>query len=215
MEMRGRPRSRHGAACLIVTLLLTLPACTMGPRNFENENDRLRELVLELEQQNQTLSQLAQRRLNQIEALEQQAGRRHAMPNDVDASRVPRFVDARITKRSTAIDRDDDGVLDAIRVYVRTLDQDDRFLPIAGTLVAQLVQIDPEAGATELARLELSPSKFDDAYRSHMLGTYYRVDLPIGRPAHDADEVILKVTVTDAQTGVRASDQLPLRIGDP
>jgi len=212
MNMRGRVRLRDLAACCLLAFLLT--ACTVGPRNFENENDRLRELVLELEQQNEELSQLAQRRLNQIEALEQQAGRRHALRDAVDPARVPRFVAAKITSRSTAIDRDNDDVLDAIRIYVRTLDQDDRFIPVAGTLVAQLVTIDPETGPTELARRQLSPREFDEAYRSHMLGTYYRIDLPIAQPAREAGEGILKVTVTDAETGVKASDQMPLRIGE-
>ena len=211
-------RTRRGAARIGMFALAVAVAagtgCAVGPRDFENENDRLRELVLELRDQNEQLTALAEQRLDQIEALEQEAGRRGELHENIPASEVPRFVTTKLTHRSTPVDLDGDGQLDAVRLYVRTLDQHGNFIAIAATAVAQMVRVDPEVGAAELARRELTHAQWKDAYRSHLLGTYYRVDLPFAPSVRGAGAVRGKLTVTDAETGVRASADMRMLIED-
>jgi len=169
------------------------------------ENDELREEVAALQER-------IALRLAEIEALEQKRGP-VAPASAVDGAEAPRLAALRFDRYSGAVDTDGDAVDDLIRVYVRPFDQDGRFLPVAGRAVLQAVVIEPGREPAELASRTFTPAEFKAAYRSSFTGTHYTLELPL--PA-DLDPsltaVTLKLTFTDAATGVTLSRQAEMRI---
>jgi len=129
----------HGLAMLLATLFLT--AC-MGQRELGQENDRLRERVLELE--NQLLrktreSAEARARLQRTEPLSASARQ------DVQAN-TPYVAEITIGRWSHARDTDGDGEPDELLVYIQPVDGWGRFMQIVGTLSVHAAVFPADAG---------------------------------------------------------------------
>ena len=182
-----------------------LAACHAGPRNFENENDRLRKENLGLQEQVGQLQKNITLRIAEIQAMEQMvAATRPALP-DLKLSDLPQAVVVKFDRYTGPIDTNADGNDDTIRIYVRTLDQQGRFIPVTAKANLQAVQLAPEQPPRLIAEVNVAPPEFDKAYRSGMTGTHYTFDLPLKSLPADVKQVTLKVTLTDASTGVTMS----------
>lgn len=199
-----QPFARLSIACL----LLGLASCSAPPRNFVNDNDRLREENLLLRRQVDTLEKNVAERLAEISAMEQRLA---SEAGTIEGARIPALTSLRFGRYTSAIDTDADGRDDTVRVYLLTLDQESRFLPVAGRAVLTLTAITPDAGATVIATRTFEPADLDRAYRSGFTGTHYTLDLPLpdDLPA-DLTQLTLKAFVTDAATGVTLEHEKPL-----
>ena len=204
---RIRPNARRVGFLLTVGLLA---ACSPGPRNFENENDRLRRRVLQLEKANDELTTKA-RRLETALAAEQGEDRPDALPDDVP---LPRPAGLEIGRFSGGVDTDDDGVDDAVRLYLRPVDPRGRFVQVVGRARISVVRIPPGGEAVTVGRCEIDPGSLDAAYRSGIAGTHYTLVCPVTGDVPDhAIELTVKVGLTDLQTGANLETQQPVRFG--
>lgn len=194
----------------MVCLLLGLTACSAPPRNFVNDNDRLREENLLLRRQVDTLEKNVAERLAEISAMEQRLA---SDGQGIERARIPALTSIRFGRYTSAIDTDADGRDDTVRVYLLTLDQESRFLPVAARAVLTLTAITPDATAAVIATRTFEPADFDSAYRSGFTGTHYTLDLPLpdALPA-DLTRLTLKAFVTDAATGVTLEHEKPLPV---
>lgn len=205
-RLRGtRPALERGGLLLTVCLLT---ACSAGPRNFENENDRLRRKVLQLERANQTLARRV-RRLETSLAAERREDRPDMLGDDVP---LPTAAGLEIGRFSGGIDTDDDRIDDALRIYLRTVDTRGRFVQIVGRARISVVHIPAGGEAVTVGRREIDPESLDAAYRSGIAGTHYTLVCPItGEVPDDTTELTVKVGVTDLQTGAELQTQKSVR----
>jgi len=160
---------------------------------LRRDNRAMRQQIDELNEQLE-----AQRR--QIEAMQQRDGR--SVAADVP---VPQFVSVRFERYSGFLDTDGDGRVDTLRLYLHTLDQGGRFIPIAGHVAVQVVAV--EAGREPRVLLEetIEPAAFARAYRSGFTGTHYTVQLPLPEDwPTDLPSAIVHVQITDTTTGLTA-----------
>ncbi len=197
-------------AMIVAMACLAATGCRRGPRNYLNENDQLRRDNMELRQQIQELEQAVALRVAEVERLQQQPGR---TPVAVEGAKVPHVTAVRFDRYSGAIDTDGNGTDDIVRLYVRTLDEQGRFIPAAGRAVVQAVLIKP-GGITELLNEKTyDPQAFDAAYRSGLTGTHYTLELALPSPLPpDADQATVKLTFTDAATGASLTHEMPVSI---
>ncbi len=128
---------------------------------------------------------------------------------------LPRLVQLRFGRYSAAVDSDDDGRDDQIRLFVLTLDQKERFIPVAGRADIQAVEILTDVVPFVVASRALTPDELDRAYRSSFMGTHYRLDLPLPADlATAARSVTVKVSFTDGATGSTVSHEQPMVINE-
>ncbi|MEX0776699.1 MAG: hypothetical protein WD042_13430 [Phycisphaeraceae bacterium] len=193
--------------CLLVCLSL-FPGCAArigGSSTPEAALNDMRRENQELRQQVQQLLGNIDLRLAEIDTLEQQL---HRPAGHVPDAKVPQAVAIKFGRYSGAVDSDNDGKDDLIRVYIQPHDQKDRFLPIAAQAVVQVASIQPDAGARLLAEKTFDAQPFDHAYRSGLTGTHYALELPLPDDfPDDLKEVTVKVTLTNAATGATLTAQ--------
>ncbi len=117
---------------LVSPLLLAVAAgggC-FGKRNFATEGDALRASVVELESENAALT----RRVAELEAeLEAAATTSGSLSEEVRAA-IPHPVEITLSRLCHAVDSDDDGSPDLLRLYLTPLDGRGRFVPLVGNL---------------------------------------------------------------------------------
>ena len=196
-DVTFRRRPYQAAAILLAIGLLT--AC-VGQKELEQENERLRERVLELEtqlqhetRQNTTL----RARLQRTEAIAP------GVEQEVQAN-TPYVAEITIDRWSHARDTDDDGRPDELLVYLEPVDGWGRFTQIVGTLSVHAALLPADADAETIGRVQLDPATLRRAYRSSFTGTHYTVTVPITEAAgFEATECIVHAEFVDGHTGVR------------
>lgn len=202
--------SRRAVASVGVAALFVLAAsgCTVGPRNFENENDRLRREVVQLEERVEELSGQLERRLGEIQHLRAKVD----MPSDVE---TPMLSDVELGRYTGAVDQDGDGRNDAVVAYVRTLDQKGRFLPVAAeaTLAAAVIDVEGETPDVRVfQRQRFDTEAFGEAFRTGLTGTHYTLRLALPEQGELPEEVTLRVAVSPVTSETTFTDQKAVRL---
>ncbi len=187
----------HCLAMLLATLFLT--ACT-GQRELAQENDRLRERVLELETQlRRTTRESAEARARLPRSESPSASARQ----DVQAN-TPYVAEITIGRMSHARDTDGDGEPDELLIYIEPVDGWGRFMQIVGTLSVHAAVLPTDADAQTIGRVQLDPGALRRAYRSSFTGSHYAVTVPItSTEGLDADGCVVYAEFADGSTGLR------------
>ncbi|MEM1446095.1 MAG: hypothetical protein AAGF84_08575 [Planctomycetota bacterium] len=191
-----------------MALVTCLPAC--GPKNFTNDNDRLRQENLDLTRQIETLEQQLNQRVGQIATLEAQLGN----PDRPDGAERPVPSGVSIDSYSGPVDIDRDGRDDVVRLYLLPTDQHGRMIPVGGSLTAALVHLPDEGEPKVLRTVTLDPKQLDDAYRDGFTGPYYNVEIDLAGVTLDqspSDEVTARV-VLEPLGGATLRDQQSYRV---
>ena len=153
---------------------------------------------MELTRQVQTLERDAAQRLEQIEAME-----RRLQGDAMEGAHPPRLSQIKFGRYSGALDTDHDGTDDLIRIYLHTLDQLGRFMPVAAVANVRAVQALAEQGPQTISDRAYEVGEFDKAYRSGFTGTHFTLELKLPQPLPaDLQRADVYVFVTDAVTGL-------------
>jgi len=196
--MRTRLRLIPQAVALFLAAACLLPACSRGPRNFTNENDRLRAQNLELERSVAQLEDALARREGELDALRQQQEDARPLPGVTP----PTLAQLKLDRYSGPVDTDEDGVDDLVRVYVKPLDQDGRVIPVVGVATLTLVAITDDAEPVQLAQQRFDADAVRGAYRSGLAGTHYTLELALPADASAGPSTLaVRLTFIDAATG--------------
>jgi len=184
---------------VLAVALMSLPACSRGPRNFENENDRLRAENLELQRSVDALEQTLARRDAELATLREQ----------VDGARplagvaAPALTTIELGRYSGPVDTDADGRDDVMRLYLKTQDQHGRTLPVEGVAEVKLVLLgDAEQEPASLVGRAYEAEALRERYRSGFTGTHYTFELPLDAAPAGVSSVAARVRLTNAATGV-------------
>jgi hypothetical protein len=188
----------------IVSLLAVLCLTGCGPKNFVNENDKLREENLKLKQEVGELNEQMELRLGEIEALRAKSAGERAI-KDADP---PVLAKIEFGKYTGAFDTNDDGRDDLVRIYLTPLDHQGRMFPVAGRLKLQAVALKDDAPPALLATRTYEPAEFDDAYRANFTGYHYTLELKLPESLDPTiTSATVKATFTEAVTGLVLSHE--------
>ena len=218
------------ASLAALALLALAVGCT---KDFTTRSDALRKEVLEQQKTITRLETEIVRRKAQVNTLEAalrtagvnaQAAAAEAeaaaagSPGDASSGRalpegveVPRFSGIRVDSYSGLDDADRDGVDDVVRLYAEPYDQKERMLPIAGTVLVQLLNLgegEPEVLGTK----RLDAAAWDAQYRDGFTGPYYLVEMPLeGVDPAGVDGLAVRLELTQAWSGATHGLTFPLR----
>lgn len=177
--------------------------CRGVSKNFLNENDELRRQNMVLAQQVRDLEQTIEEKINQLDRFQIGA---QVQSDERFGAALPRLNQVTFGRYSGAVDTDGDGDDDLIRAYVLTLDQNGRFMPIAGRAVLRADQISADQPPRAINDRTYGEQAFDEAYRSGIVGTHYTLELALPSPLPTGlDRARVAVFVYDAVTGVTHS----------
>lgn len=180
---------------LLILACLSLTGCGQQ-KSFANENDKLRAERLTLQQQIDELQNKLALREGELQATRRQLEDPLPPVQGVDPPRLAGIV---LGMYSGPIDLDGDAVYDALRVYVRPVDQHSRQVTAEGKARVRLIATPAGGDPSTLLDVVYEPSVFHAAYRSGVTGTHYtlKADLPADPPT----QATLHVSLTDAATG--------------
>ena len=180
---------------MLMLICASLTACG-SQKSFSNENDRLRAERLSLQEQIDALQNKLALREGELRATREQLD--DPLP-PVDGVEPPRLAGIVLGMYSGPIDLDGDAKFDALRVYVRPIDQHSRQITAEGTARVRLIVTPAEGESKAILDQRYAPEVFHNAYRSGVTGTHYtlKADLPKDR----STTATLHVTLTDAATG--------------
>jgi hypothetical protein len=213
--LTGRVRLAVGGAPLVLLALLLTACAGPDPAKISAESDRLRKENLDLSRQVDELKTKTDLQQAQINTLQQRLETKSKVEGVAPAD-VPAAVTLRFDRYSGFYDTDGDGQPDTLRVYLETLDQRGRFVPVAGRAVLQAVVITPDQPPAVLAQRDFEPAQFDQAYRTGFTGTHYTLEAKLAAPLPSGvNEATVKVTVTDAATGAVLSQQQAMKTLKP
>lgn len=193
--MKSRVQLNQGISSFLLAVLLLLPACGTQ-RSFDNENDKLRAERLELQQEVDALQKQLALREEELRATRQQIDEG---TGPVEGADPPRLAGIVLGLYSGPIDLDGDAKYDALRVYVRPVDQHSRQITASASARVRLIVTPADGDPETILDRTYDADAFHAAYRDGVTGTHYTLaaDLPADPPA----SATLHVTLTDAATG--------------
>jgi len=180
---------------LLIAIALLLTACSSS-REFQNENDRLRARVLELEQQLAKVQAAATELESQVAAA---SVRPDSVPEEV-ARNTPQIARITLGRLTHARDDDGDGRVDSIMLFVKPEDSRGRFIQIVGMVAVHAAVLPADAEAATIGRATFDPGQVRDAYRAGIAGLHYSFIVPI-EPTQDTTEAMVRLVFTDGHTG--------------
>ncbi|MFK7788792.1 MAG: hypothetical protein AB8C95_04760 [Phycisphaeraceae bacterium] len=190
------PRIQFVGFCLTMTCaLICLAACSSQPR-VEKQNDLRGVKVQSLEQQIDALQNKLVQREGELQPAREELD--DPLP-PMDRAEPSRLAGIMLGVYSGPIDLDGDANYDALRVYVRPIDQRSRPITVKGAVRLRLIATDSKSGATTILDQAYDAAAFNAARHSSITGPQYilKADLSADLPA----TATIHITLTDAVTG--------------
>lgn len=204
-------RGQKALSCFAVAVVVTLCALTgCGPRNFINENDKLRAENLELKSSIEELESQLKNREGELDAARQQLA---GPESKIEGAELPVFSSLWFDRFTGFTDTDRDGEHDTLRVFLRPFDQDGRFLPMAGKATVSLVRINPDSDPQIVARQSFDAKTFKASYRESFMSSHFTLELPVDSGKLQSKEtLIIQVVATEATTGIQHRYERPIEV---
>lgn len=186
----------------LVLALALLSGCTVGGnRSVSAENDRLRALVVELEDR----AKRAEGERDELSLRLAAAAKSNAAVAADGAANLPVATSLKLGF-ATGLGTGEPGETATYAIfYVQPLDGLRRFTQVVGTVALEVVALseDLASDARTLGTLRLTPEAMRDTYRSGIAGTFYEVRVPLQLSAEvpRGSSVVLRAELTDAATG--------------
>lgn len=191
--------------CLLTAALLLLTGC-QSRKTFLNQNDELRAERQRLTQRVEELEQQLTLRESELAALKT-AERASPIPG-VEPARIVGII---LGSYSGGIDTTRDGKPDQMRVYLRPVDRDGRFMAAAGSARLRLIHTPADGQPTTLLDKTWDPAGFRGTYRSGFTGTHYTLAALLEDILPDPipQQITLQVDFTEA-SGQTYTAQRPI-----
>jgi len=192
----------------MVTLLL-LTGCGASAQKLSEQNDQLRRENMQLVRQVTQLRENIHGRLDEIKALRQKKG----LPNTANHATPPKVMFLALDRYTNAVDTNHDGIDDHVRIYLETLDDARRFIPVAATVAVQVAYLKPSQPPVILVEKNYDHAAVAASYRSNLTGTHYTFDLPLPEKLDPKiTQITLALTLFETATGKTLTTQrsLPL-----
>jgi len=185
---------------LALALLLLAPWGCGGQRNFSTGADELRRRNHELFEQVRGLERDIEQYIEEVQMLQR---RMEDKRGGIEGADPPQLSQVRFGRYSGALDINGDGDDDLIRLYVLTLDQHGRFLPVAAIATVRAVRNEIDQDPQVVVERQYGPEEFDKRYRSGFTGTHYTLDIKLPSPVPEGfDEADVSLFIKDMATDI-------------
>jgi hypothetical protein len=172
-----------------------------------------------LAEQVETLTRDKREMMRQIEQLEsenkglqKQIKTLHGLPDDTSLKEIYEVKSVRITKYTNLFDKDNDGKMETLIVYIQPVDQEGDIIKIPGDVHVQLLDLDKEKDPVVLGKWHLTPVQMKKLWLNAFMKTHYRLTFDItGRVDSYEEPLTVMVTFTDYLTGKVFEEQKQIK----
>jgi hypothetical protein len=187
---------------LIALFILFISACQNDVRQKPvSETDRLR-------QQNQTLTDRLANTEQQVQQLKKQVQTLSAVTDDTQPEDIYDLQKIRIWRYTNLYDKDEDGKLESLIVYLQPVDSDGDVIKAAGRVEVQLWDLNRDEAHALLATWNVSPDEIKKEWYATVLASNYRLIFDISKLINKYEKPLtVKVTFTDILSGKTFTEQ--------
>ncbi len=187
---------------LIALFILFISACQNDVRQKPvSETDRLR-------QQNQTLTDRLANTEQQVQQLKKQVQTLSAVTDDTQPEDIYDLQKIRIWRYTNLYDKDEDGKLESLIVYLQPVDSDGDVIKAAGRVEVQLWDLNRDEAHALLATWNVSPDEIKKEWYATVLASNYRLIFDISKLIDKYEKPLtVKVKFTDILSGKTFTEQ--------
>ena len=107
-----------------------------------------------------------------------------------------------ISKRSGLYDKDEDGKIESLIVYVQPFDDTGDTIKIVGEVTAQLWDLNRESSEAQIAEWQIGPAELKQLWAGSFMTNYYRLKFDVENMlTGNEKELTVKIAFTDYLTG--------------
>ena len=120
------------------------------------------------------------------------------LPAGIDLSAIYELKSISFTKYTGLYDKDKDGRIDTLNVYLKPMDQDGDIIKAAGTVEVELWNLDPDQTQALLGRWRAEPAELRSMWYASLLTTNYRLSFKLPHFVSELDSTLtVKCRFTD------------------
>ncbi len=124
------------------------------------------------------------------------------LPENIDLSAIYELKTVSFGKYTGLYDKDKDGRLDTLNVYLKPMDQDGDIFKAAGVVEVELWNLDPDQTQALLARWRVESAELRKRWFASLLTVNYRLSFKLPRFASELDSSLtVKCRFTDLLSG--------------
>ncbi len=187
---------------LLITIILFISACENADREKPvSEIDILRQQNQNLTDQLANAEQQAQQLKKQVQTLSAVTG--NSQPEDIyDLQRV------KIWRYTNLYDKDEDGKMESLIVYLQPIDSDGDVIKAAGKVEIQLWDLNRDENQALLGTWNVSSSEMKKLWFATVLASNYRLIFDVSKLIDKYEKPLtVKITFTDTLSGKTFNEQ--------
>jgi hypothetical protein len=206
------------ASRVSVFCLLCFAFCLLSLGGCQNANDRasLLEQIDQLTQDKTLLRERIEQSESENEQLQKQVKVLSALPDEVKLENLSALKTVRIGRYTNLFDKDKDGRIESLIVYIQPLDEEGDKAKWPGAVDVQLWDLNsPQASQALLGEWHVTPAELKKLWFSG-LSTNYRLAFDVSDKIETYEEPLtVKVTFTDYLTGKVFKEQKAIEPQSP
>ena len=208
MDREQRIKNRdHASFFGLLSSVFCLLIFTAGCLDINKEQTNLTEQIDKLKEQNAQLQKQVEQVKSENEGLKSQVQVLSGLPERVKGENLYHLQKIRIGEYTNIYDKDKDGKIERLIVYIQPIDEDGDIIKAAGSVDVQLWDLSKEGNQALLCKGHVKPEQLKKLWVSALL-THYRLEFDVtGKIDEFKDPLTVKVTFTDYLTGKVFEDQ--------
>ena len=136
------------------------------------------------------------------ERLESQVATLSSLDREVRLEALSGLERIEISKRSGLYDKDKDGKVESLIVYVQPFDDTGDTIKIVGEVIVQLWDLNRESSKAQIAEWQIEPAQLKQLWAGTFMTSYYRLKFDVENLlTGNEKELMVKIAFTDYLTG--------------
>lgn len=212
----GAPVTGHESRFSVLCLLCSV-FCLLFVAGCQNPNSKasLLEQVDQLTQEKTQLQEQVEQSKSENEQLKKQVLVLSDLPDEVKLENLYRLQTIKIGKLTNLFDKDKDGTVESLIVYIQPIDEEGDKVKATGAVDVQLWDLNKANGEALLGEWHVAPDELKKLWFS-FLSTNYRLTFDISDVIETYREPLtVKVTFTDYLTGKVFKEQKVIEPQEP
>ena len=180
-------------------IILSLAGCDKQQRPWDT--------LSECERENTDLTLHVQQLQNENTKLTEQLETSLGLEHDARLEAISTLQTVRIGKRTGFFDKDQDGTIETLVVYLEPKDTAQDSIKAPGQVTVELWDLKASEDNAQQSKWTVEPARLHTSWGGTIFHSYYRIKLPLEIVPEQGKEYTLKINFTDYLTGKVLTDQ--------
>ncbi len=195
------------------TKMIVLAGCLIVLLAGCEEQPTLMQEKIQLQKENQKLVNQIEKMQTEKEQLSEQIKVLSELSPEIRLKNVANIGRIELHRRTGLYDKDKDGSVESLVVYLRTLDDTGDAIKAAGLVKLQLWDLDRPAKKSLLGQWDIPPEELKKYWSGTLMTSYYRFTFDVGKLLKGREQQLtVKIKFIDYLTGKVLNDQKAIKL---